>query len=103
MSKSNDVAKMFEGLAAARGQTQPAPPQPPPGPADPPPTPLPRPAGPKGRRRDPAYRQAAVILPEALDRRIRMLLMAEGRGRDFSELVEELLTGWSATRTIDQG
>ena len=51
-----------------------------------------------GKRDDPSYSQATTYLPAALLHKVKGRLHEEngpgGKGRDFSELVAELLTAW---------
>ena len=50
-----------------------------------------------GKRSDPAYRQISTYVRSDLYRSVkRELLMDE---RDFSDLMDELLSGWLSTRT----
>ena len=56
------------------------------------------PVAPKlGKRSDPAYRQISTYVRSDLYRSVkRELLMDE---RDFSDLMDELLSGWMSSRT----
>ena len=47
---------------------------------------------PRGKRSDPDYTQVTVYLPKTLHRGVRSKLTLQGR--EFSQLVEELLAGW---------
>ena len=48
---------------------------------------------PSGKRTNPNYQQVTVYLPRALQDRVKIALIQEGR-KEFSELVEKLLTEW---------
>ena len=48
---------------------------------------------PPGKRTNPDYQQVTVYLPRALQDRVKIALIQEGR-KEFSELVEKLLTEW---------
>ncbi len=49
---------------------------------------------PVGRRSDPRYMQANAYIPKDLHREIKIALIKEGKERQFSELVEDLLSTW---------
>ena len=49
-----------------------------------------------GRRSDPAYLQANAYLPRDLHQAVKIELVKEGR--EYSELVEELLGNWLRSR-----
>ncbi len=49
-----------------------------------------------GRRSDPAYRQANAYLPKDLHQTVKVELLKEGK--EYSVLVEELLTDWLKAR-----
>ncbi len=51
-----------------------------------------------GKRRDPDYRQAPAFVRKDTYKAIRIALLNDERGLDYSELVEELLTAWLADR-----
>jgi hypothetical protein len=73
------------------------------------PPPIPSPAPPKpagpgsrgGKRDDPAFTQATCYLPATLLHKVKGRLHEErgagGKGRDFSDLVKELLEGWASS------
>ena len=67
-------------------------------PADPdpaePPSPAPRKGRPPGKRSDPSFEQVTAYIPKALYRDVRIRLLQEGQGQEFSELVGELLAAW---------
>jgi len=72
---------------------------PPPSPA-PVETPAPKKRGrPAGKRSDPGYVQVTAYIPSELHHNIKVALLQERQGREFSELVAELLTDWLASRT----
>jgi hypothetical protein len=48
---------------------------------------------PAGKRSNPEYAQVTAYIPRALYDEVRILLIREG-GREFSELVAELLSEW---------
>lgn len=56
------------------------------------------PGRPPGKRTNPAYQQVTVYIPRALHDKVKIALIQEGR-KEFSELVEELLTDWSNRHT----
>lgn len=96
-----DNAKQREPEAA--GAPEPTPPQPltvaaptpPPSPA-PPSGPLPerRPGRPRGKRSDPGFVQVTAYIPDDLHHNVKLALLQERKGREFSELVAELLAAW---------
>lgn len=89
-----DVAKHREPEPAA----EPAP-TPPPSPA--PPVEAPparRPGRPPGKRSDPGYVQVSAYIPDDLHHNVKLALLQERQGREFSELVGELLTAWLDSR-----
>ena len=49
-----------------------------------------------GRRSDPSYRQANAYLPKDLHQEVKVELLKEGK--EYSVLVEELLTDWLKSR-----
>jgi hypothetical protein len=93
----------FDGILKAKGRG-PAPDEAPPGPAPAPPPPAapPSPAPPRGRpkgkRSDPAYEQVTAYIPGELYRNVRIGLLQDARGQEFSELVADLLSAWLAGR-----
>ena len=70
-----------------------------PGPPAAPPSPAPVRGRPKGKRSDPAYEQVTAYVPGELYRKVRIRLLEEARGQEFSELVADLLSAWLAGRT----
>lgn len=81
-------------------------PQPEPAPATPPPPspapvealPPPKRGRPAGKRSDPGYVQVTAYIPSDLHHNIKLALLQERKGREFSELVAELLAGWLDSR-----
>jgi hypothetical protein len=71
---------------------------PPPSPA-PVETPAPKKRGrPAGKRSDPGYVQVTAYIPSELHHNIKLALLQERKGREFSELVGELLAAWLESR-----
>lgn len=68
---------------------------PPPSPAPPEP---PRRGRPPGKRSDPTYSQVTAYIPEDLHRKVKIALLQEAEGREFSQLVEALLIDWLGSR-----
>jgi len=73
-----------------------------------PPTPLPvetpaprRPGRPPGKRSDPGFAQVSAYIPADLHHEVKLTLLQERKGREFSELVAELLAEWLARRQLD--
>jgi hypothetical protein len=68
--------------------------------ADPLSTPAERPAErrgpgrPRGKRSDPEFVQTTAHIRRETHRAVKIALLQEGQGREFSELVEELLGNW---------
>ena len=54
---------------------------------------------PAGKRSDPGYVQVTAYVPAELHHNIKVALLQERQGREFSELVAELLTSWLESRT----
>lgn len=65
-----------------------------------PPAPPPRrpPGRPPGKRTDPAYDQVTAYIRGETHRRVKVALIEAGDRQEFSELVEQLLTGWLGAR-----
>jgi hypothetical protein len=58
-----------------------------------------RPPGPAGGKRDnQEYTQASAYIRKDTHRRVKAALILEGKGREYSELVEELLNEWLNSR-----
>ncbi|MEP0920078.1 hypothetical protein NC981_25115 [Leptolyngbya sp. DQ-M1] len=53
---------------------------------------------PKGKRSDPDYEQVTAYIRKDTHRDIKIALLQEGQGREFSELVQELLDGFLSTQ-----
>ncbi len=49
---------------------------------------------PKGKRSDPEFQQVTAYIRKETHRQVKMGLLREGQEREFSELVEDLLSGW---------
>ena len=49
---------------------------------------------PTGKRSDPNFTQTTAYVRAQTYRDVRIALLEEGEGREYSELVEELLSGW---------
>ena len=49
---------------------------------------------PSGKRTDPDFAQVTAYIRKATHHGVKLRLLQEGQGREFSELVEELLAGW---------
>jgi hypothetical protein len=84
--------------------------QPPPQPKPPPPkkrTPKAPPAvvetkrrgRPSGKRSDPDFEQVTAYIRRDTHKDVKIALLRDDQGREFSELVEELLVGWLKSRT----
>ena len=60
-------------------------------------TPSPKrgPGRPRGKRTNPDYSQVTAYIPKKLHTQVKIKLL-EDDGREFSELVEDLLKGWLA-------
>ena len=52
-----------------------------------------------GRRSDPNFVQANAYIPRDLHDEVKIALLKEGKRRQYSELVEELLRIWVSERT----
>jgi hypothetical protein len=53
---------------------------------------------PAGKRTDPNYVQASIYIRKQTHEAVKIELIREGRGREFSELAETLLAGWLRQR-----
>jgi hypothetical protein len=51
---------------------------------------------PAGKRTDPDYTQITAYIRKVTHHAVKLRLLQEGQGREFSELVEELLRAWLA-------
>jgi hypothetical protein len=47
-----------------------------------------------GKSADPAYTKLTAYIRKDTHQAVKIRLLQEGQGREFSELVEELLSGW---------
>ncbi len=54
---------------------------------------------PKGKRSDPDYEQVTAYIRKDTHRDVKIALLSEGDGREFSELIQELLEQWLKSRT----
>jgi hypothetical protein len=70
-------------------------------PVPPSPAPLeaPRRGRPPGKRSDPTYAQVTAYIPEDLHHRVKIALLQEAKGREFSQLIDALLRGWLNSTT----
>lgn len=59
----------------------------------------PRRGRPAGKRSNPDYEQTTAYIRKRTHQGVKIALLQEGEGREFSELVEELLAGWLKART----
>lgn len=49
---------------------------------------------PRGKRSDPNYEQITAYILKETHKSVKIALLQEDRNREFSELIEELLSGW---------
>lgn len=56
---------------------------------------------PSGKRSNPGYEASSVIIRKGTKKSVQRVLLDDEQGRDFSELVEELLCNWLATQRGD--
>jgi hypothetical protein len=54
---------------------------------------------PAGKRTDPAFVQVTAYIRKDTHRDVKIELLREGKGREFSELIEQLLSDWLKRRT----
>ncbi len=54
---------------------------------------------PKGKRSHPDYEQVTAYIRKDTHRDIKIALLSEGNGREFSELIQEMLEQWLKSRT----
>ena len=52
-----------------------------------------------GKKSNPEYCQTSVSVRKETHKRVKMALLSDGNGVDFSDLVEDLLSGWLKLRT----
>jgi hypothetical protein len=95
------VKSKFNSVLDAHKRREPGPeptpapePPPPPAPAEPP-----RRGHPPGKRSDSAYTQVTAYILEDLHHGVKMALLKERKGREFSQLVASLLSEWVASQT----
>lgn len=55
----------------------------------------------KGKRNDPDYTQVTAYIRKATHNSVKIALLQEGQGREFSELVEDLLGEYLRTQKSD--
>jgi hypothetical protein len=60
-----------------------------------------RPGRPPGKRSDDRFAQVSAYIPVDLHHEIKLALLQERKGREFSELVAELLADWLVRRPCD--
>ena len=89
--------KPSEAKEASGGHVVAPSPLPSPAPAGPPPTA--RRGRPSGKRSDPSFVQATCYIPEDIHRRVKIALLQEAKGQEFSELVGDLLRDWLDSRS----
>lgn len=58
----------------------------------------PRRGRPQGKHSDPDYRQVTAYIRRDTHQRVKLALLEEGKDREFSELLEELLSNWLKAR-----
>jgi hypothetical protein len=93
------VSSKFSRLIdVAKGREPEPEPTPPPAPPSPAPPLTPRKGRPPGKRSDPRFVQVTAYVPEALHRKVKIRLLQEAKGQEFSELIEELLEDWIGSR-----
>ena len=54
---------------------------------------------PRGKRSDPGFEQVTAYIRKDTHRGAKIALLQEGKGREFSELVEDLLAEWLKVRS----
>ncbi len=54
---------------------------------------------PPGKRSDPDYEQTTAYIRKQTHLGVKIALLQEGKGREYSELVEELLAEWLRSRS----
>lgn len=54
---------------------------------------------PKGKRSDPDYEQVTAYIRKDTHRDVKIALLSEGNGREFSELIQQMLEQWLRSRT----
>ena len=53
---------------------------------------------PTGKRSDPDFEQTTAYIRKETHRKVKIALLQEGEGREYSELVEDLLSEWLKTQ-----
>jgi hypothetical protein len=103
--ESDDAPAKPSPTPPTASATTPPPPESPARPSAAPPSPAPAetpsprgPGRPRGKRSDPTFDQVTAYVPHDLYHRVRLALLEDDRGQEFSELVTELLAGWLADR-----
>jgi hypothetical protein len=64
------------------------------------PSPVAKMGRPKGKRSNPDYTQVTAYIRQDTYKDVRVLLLQQGNGQEFSELVEELLSEYLKTQTF---
>ena len=54
---------------------------------------------PRGKRSDPDFEQVTAYILKHTHQGVKLALLQESKGQEFSELVEDLLTKWLKART----
>ena len=54
---------------------------------------------PRGKRSDPNFEQITAYIRKQTHQGVKIALLQEGRGQEFSELVEDLLAKWLKVRS----
>lgn len=54
---------------------------------------------PRGKRSDPDYEQTTAYIRKQTHLGVKIALLKEGKGREYSELVEDLLADWLKSHT----
>jgi hypothetical protein len=104
-NKFKDILDVAKGREAEPTSAPPAVASAPTGP--PPPSPAPsvpaspekKPGRPPGKRSNPDYVQVTAYIPSDLHHNIKLALLQDRKGQEFSELVEELLETWLRLRS----
>ena len=60
--------------------------------------PAPRRGRPPGKRSDPGFAQVTAYVPEELHHNVKLALLQDRKGQEFSELVGDLLRDWLNAR-----
>jgi hypothetical protein len=62
------------------------------------PAPMKKIGRPRGKRSNPAYEQVTAYIRKDTHTQVKIMLLQEGEGREFSELLEELLSEFLSTQ-----